>query len=56
MTKNTLVPEILRGLVGLLDGVTSRKDLTVCGLDDLIDKVFSDEPTGKLVDLRCVSY
>jgi hypothetical protein len=56
VTRNTLIAEVLRGLVGFLDGVASREDLTVCGLDDLVDKVFSDEPTGKLVDLGCDSH
>lgn len=51
MTRNTLISEVLGGLVSFLDGVASREDLTVCGLDDLVDKTFSDEPTGKLVDL-----
>lgn len=50
MTVNTLIPEVLGGLVGFLECVACREDLAVCGLDDMTDKVFSDEPTGKLVD------
>jgi hypothetical protein len=49
----TLVAEVLGGFIGFLDGVACGEDFAVGGLNDLVDKVFSDEATGKLVDLGC---